>query len=430
MGVSSYHAERSHFTISRPQYARTRPSMPNPLISIAQARLAVAAAVRRLPAETVALDAALGRVLAAEVRAGGDVPPFACSAMDGYAVWPGPAERRLELVGESRAGAPSDREVTEGEAVRISTGATLPPGARAVIPQEETSLDGTSVITRAQVHDGQHVRGAGEDMSAGTPVLAAGRRLGAIELGAAAAAGVGQLVVARRPRVSVICTGDELRAPGEALAPGQIHNSNAPMLTGLAVRLGALAAPAVRLPDEPAATRSGIEAALGSSDVVLISGGVSVGPHDHVKPALAELGVVERFWSVALQPGKPTWFGTVPDGPLVFGLPGNPVSSVVTFSLFVVPALSELVGAPAPRPPWPAAILAEPVTRSPQREQAVRVTLAAAADGQVVATTTGAQGSHRLTSLLAADALAMIPLGAGSCAAGTRVRLEAIASRV
>jgi molybdopterin molybdotransferase len=408
---------------------RIRRSMPDSLITIAAARQAVAGAARRLPTETIGLDGALGRVLAAEVRAAGDVPPFASSAMDGYAVWPGPEGRRLEIVGESRAGAPCEQELREGEAIRISTGAALPPGARAVIPQEETSLDGPALITRAPVRDGQHVRGAGEDMPAGTPVLAAGRRLGAIELGAAAAAGVGRLVVAQRPRVSVICTGDELRAPGEPLGPGQIHNSNAPMLTGLAERLGAAVTPAQRLPDEPEATRSGIAAALGSSDVVLISGGVSVGPHDHVKPALAQLGVVERFWSVALQPGKPTWFGTLPDGPLVFGLPGNPVSSVVAFSLFVVPALSALAGAAVPRPPWPTALLVEPVSRSAHREQAMRVSLTAGEDGQVVAASTGAQGSHRLTSLLEADALAMIPRGDGICEAGTRVRLEAIASR-
>ena len=175
----------------------------------------------------------------------------------------------------------------------------------------------------------------------------------------------------------MLCTGDELRAPGEPLRPGEIHNSNAPMLTGLATRAGAAAAPAERLPDDRAATEAGIAAALGRSDVVIISGGVSVGPHDHVKPVLAALGVEEIFWSVALQPGKPTWFGTRGGEIYVFGLPGNPVSAVVTFSLFVAPALAALQGATPARRLESEAVLGEAVRRNPRREQAVRVRLRA-----------------------------------------------------
>ena len=198
-------------------------------------------------------------------------------------------------------------------------------------------------------------------MRAGALQLTAGSRLTAVELGAAVAAGVGTLSVSRRPRVTILCTGDELRAPGEPLGPGEIHNSNAPMLVGLATGAGALAAPARRLPDDRGATERGIEEALQSSDVVIISGGVSVGPHDHVKPALAELGVEEVFWCVALQPGKPTWFGLLrsgPDQPLVFGLPGNPsrrssrsrCSSPPRWRpCRVVPRRAR----PMRRPPWP-----------------------------------------------------------------------------
>jgi molybdopterin molybdotransferase len=242
------------------------------------------------------------------------------------------------------------------------------------------------------------------------------------------AAGAGAVTVTRRPRVAVLCTGDELRAPGEPLRPGEIHNSNAPMLTGLATSAGAAAGPAGRLPDDRSATERGIASALDGADVVIITGGVSVGPHDHVKPALAALGVREVFWSVALQPGKPTWFGTLGDT-LVFGLPGNPVSAVVTFSLFVAPALASLLGAPAPAPPVPEAALAVDVRRNPRRTQAIRVRLEHGPTGAhpTRARPTGAQGSHILSSLLGADALAMIPSGDGHLAAGTTVQLQALA---
>jgi molybdopterin molybdotransferase len=381
-----------------------------------------------LGTEPVELDDALGRVLAQDVAAAGDVPPFPCSAMDGYAVIAGGAGRTLRIVGESRAGTPSGHELVEGEAMRISTGAALPPGATAVIPQENVELDGGDAIhTTAAAVLGEHIRGAGEDMRAQTVVLNAGTPLGPVALGAAAAAGVGSVIAIRRPRVSVLCTGDELRAPGEPLGPGEIHNSNAPMLTGLARRAGAVTSPARRLPDDRDATADGIGVALARSDVVIISGGVSVGPHDHVKPALDALGVQEVFWSVALQPGKPTWFGVPAAGqPLVFGLPGNPVSAVVTFSLFVAPALAALQGAPDPEPPRPSAVLGEDVTRNPSREQMIRVRLTDA-DEVVRAYPNGAQGSHILTSLLGADALALIPSGEGELPAGTTVALHALA---
>jgi len=402
--------------------------MPVPLISINAARGLVLDAVRPLGSETVALDDALGRVLAEDVTAAGNVPPFPCSAMDGYAVIAGAAGRRLAVVGESRAGTPSSHHLADGEAVRISTGAAVPSGATAVIPQENVVTNGDGAIeTEAEVAPGNHVRGAGEDMREGTVVLTAGTPLGPVALGAAAAAGVGTVTAARRPRVAVLCTGDELRAPGEPLGPGEIHNSNAPMLTGLAQRLGATTPPAQRLPDDREATTTGIGAALDQSDVVIISGGVSVGPHDHVKPALDALGVTEVFWSVALQPGKPTWFGVPAAGhPLVFGLPGNPVSAVVTFSLFVAPALAALQGAPTPAPPRPTAVLGVDVRRNPRRDQMIRVRLAEE-DGATRAYPNGAQGSHILTSLLGADALALIPSGDGDVPAGTTVTLHALA---
>lgn len=411
--------------------------MSTTLIPVAHARESVLEVISQLDPEPVAIDDALGRVLAEDVRAAEDVPPFPSSAMDGYAILAGDSGRRLTLVGESRAGTPAAQAVGDGEAIRVSTGAAIPAGATAVIPQEEVDRTGDEIETRAVSAPGQHVRGAGEDMRAGALQLTAGSRLTAVELGAAVAAGVGTLSVSRRPRVSILCTGDELRAPGEPLGPGEIHNSNAPMLVGLATGAGALTGPAQRLPDDRGATERGIEAALQSSDVVIISGGVSVGPHDHVKPALAQLGVDEVFWSVALQPGKPTWFGVLRSGgrgaesPLVFGLPGNPVSAVVTFSLFVAPALAALQGGPAPRPPHAEAALATDVKRNPRRDQAIRVRLELGGEGvgaaALTAFPTGAQGSHILTSLLGANALAMIPMGEGVLPAGSIVALEALA---
>jgi molybdopterin molybdotransferase len=363
-------------------------------------------------------------VLAADVQVADDVPPFPCSAMDGYAVAPGPAGRALSVVGESRAGTPSEQSLGDGQAIRISTGAAVPESATAVIPQENVSLDGGEgeIVTRAPVHEGDNVRHRGEDMRAGTTVLEAGTLLGAAELGAAVSAGAAQLTVARRPAVQVLSTGDELKAPGEPLGPGEIHNSNGPMLVALAEHQGAVCAPPARLPDDRTATEAGLAEALEHADVVIITGGVSVGPHDHVKPALETLGVEQVFWRVALQPGKPTWFGRR-GRTLVFGLPGNPVSAVVTFGLFVRPALAALQGRAEENRLQSEAVLAIPVARSHDREQAVRVRLERQ-DGRLVATPNGPQGSHIVTSLLGADALALIAPGEGELAAGTIVPLE------
>jgi molybdopterin molybdotransferase len=399
--------------------------MSTALITVAHARELVLDAVSPLATEQVAVDDALHRVLAAEVRAVADVPPFPSSAMDGYAIEAGDSGRVLTITAESRAGSPADRELGRGEAIRISTGGAVPAGATAVIPQEWVQVNGTAIETREAVNPGQNIRPPGDDMHAQTLVLQAGMRLESAELGAAVAAGLGAVTVSRAPRAAVLCTGDELRAPGEPLGPGEIHNSNAPMLSALATNAGADTATPLRLPDDHAATHEGIAAALESSDVVIISGGVSVGPHDHVKPALAELGVEEVFWSVALQPGKPTWFGTR-EGKLVFGLPGNPVSAVVTFSLFAAPALAALQGAALRRTLEPEAVLGADIPRNPSREQAIRVLLERGT-GRPVATPNGPQGSHILTSLLGADALAMVPAGDGVCPAGTVVALEQLA---
>jgi molybdopterin molybdotransferase len=252
-------------------------------------------------------------------------------------------------------------------------------------------------------------------------LLRAGTTLGAAELGVAASVGRASLRCALRPRVAVLATGDELTPPGEPLAAGGIYGSNGFALGALVERAGAVLTGRATVPDTPHGTRDAIRAALAAADVVIVSGGVSVGPHDHVKDALGELGVEEHFWGVRLRPGKPTWFGTR-DGTLAFGLPGNPVSAMVTFQLFARPALAALQGA-GPEAPRVTAVLTHPVARNPRREEAVRVRLRHTDQG-LVAETTGEQGSHMLTSMLGADGLAMIAPGEGELAAGERVEVE------
>jgi molybdopterin molybdotransferase len=396
------------------------------LISVAQARERVLSVTGRLELEQVDVTTALDRVLAEDVLAAGDVPPFACSAMDGYAILAGPPGRTLTVVGESRAGTPTDRGPADGEAIRISTGAAVPAGATAVIRQEDVESSDSVIRTESVVGPGENIRQAGEDLRRGNTVLRSGTVLGAAELGATVAAGAGHVTVARRPVVAVLCTGDELKAPGEPLGPGEIHNSNAVMLAALAASGGALIDRVDRLPDDRARTEAALSAALEGADVVLVSGGVSVGPHDHVKPALASLGVGEIFWGVALQPGKPTWFGQR-ERKLVFGLPGNPVSAVVTFSLFARPALAALQGAAPHRTLEREALLGTAVRRNPGREQAVRVRLERE-QSRTIAHPNGPQDSHLLSSLLGADALAMIPPGDGALEAGSTVALETLAN--
>jgi molybdopterin molybdotransferase len=392
------------------------------LISIDEARGRVLEAVYPLEIEDVALTEALDRVVASDIESPWDVPPFDNSAMDGFAVRAGPPAE-LEVIGESRAGRPSPAEVGPGSAVRISTGAALPAGATAVVPVEQArALDGSGGRVRVgAAAEGANVRRAGEDVRAGELVVRRGAVLGPAELGVAASVGCDVLPCARRPRVAVLVTGDELAEPGEALGPGRIYSSNAFALAGLVERSRATLVLRSTVRDTVESTREALAGALAEADVVCVSGGVSVGPHDHVKPALHELGVAERFWGVALRPGKPTWFGAH-DHTLVYGLPGNPVSAMVTFQLFVRPALAALQGAQAPLTRV-SAVLDDPVPRLPRREQAVRVRLSARDDGWHAAVT-GEQGSHMLTSMLGADGLAMVAPGEGEATPGTPVEVE------
>ncbi|UGS34983.1 molybdopterin molybdotransferase MoeA [Capillimicrobium parvum] len=395
-----------------------------PLLSIAQARDEVRRAITALEPDDLEITAALGRVLAEDVTAAHDVPPFPNSAMDGFAVRSGAAGRRLPITGEARAGRPAGRPLPDGEAFRISTGAVLPEGADAVIEVERVQERDGALVTEIDVDAARNVRTAGEDLAAGTVVLTAGTRLGPAELGVAVSAGRGTLLCGGIPRLAVVATGDELVDPGEPLQPGQIHNSNAVTLGALAQQTGARVFTVSGAADTLDETVEALGIALEEADVLVVSGGVSVGPHDHVKPALEALGVQQRFWGVALRPGKPTWFGTR-EGRLVFGLPGNPVSSMVTFLLFVRPALNAMQGA-AFEAPRRTAVLAERIARFPQRDEAVRVSLATAPDGTLQARPTGPQGSHISSSMLGADALAILEAGDGGVEAGTTVSVEPI----
>jgi molybdopterin molybdotransferase len=384
-------------------------------LNIAQAQAVIAGRSSLLPAETRPIDEALGLVLAEQVIASGDVPSCANSAMDGFAVQAGEAGRTLTVIGESRAGQPADVAVGAGEAIRISTGAVMPEGADAVAPIELADDQGESVRLLEEFESGRNVRLAGEDLRAGDAVLAPGRVLGPAGLGIAVAAGRAELQCVRRARVAVVATGDELREPGAELAPGELHNSNLTTLQALVRAGGGEVVLASHVGDDADATARCLAAALEQADVVVCSGGVSVGPHDHVKGALTELGVEQHFWRVALRPGRPTWFGSH-GAKLVFGLPGNPVSAMVTFLLFVAPALRAIEG--RPQQPTTSVKLGEPIARHSGRDECVRVRLEG---GEAFAT--GPQGSHILSSMTLADALAVIPRGEGSLAAGSQIEL-------
>jgi molybdopterin molybdotransferase len=392
------------------------------LIALDDARALVLEHVSPLGEELVALDAGLGRVLAESVRAPFDVPGYDNSAMDGYALSaagsaPG---ARLRVTMESRAGAPAERALSDGEACAISTGAAIPRGADAVIRVEDTRRDGEHLELAVAVTAAANIRRAGEDVRAGEVVLAPGVRLGPAELGVLAELGRATIGVGMRPRVALVTTGDELVAVGEPLPFGRVHNSGAVVIPALVERAGGVTLSSAHARDDPALVREVLVAAL-EADVAVICGGMSVGEHDHVAAQLAGLGSKCHFAGVALKPGRPTLFATH-GRTLVFGLPGNPVSSLVTFLLFARPALLALAGE-RPDARRAVAALAEEVPQEPGRAQALRCRLELTDDGWR-ARTTGPQGSHVLTSMLDAEAFAMIPAGSGALAAGTRVVIE------
>ncbi len=398
-------------------------------LAVDEARRLLLAEVVAQPAEPVTLAACLDRVTAVPVHAADPLPGFDNSAMDGYAVRSEDLTAgtvALRIVGESRAGFPAEARLGPGEAARISTGAMIPSGADAVVPLEEAREEGGGVVpTAAPVAAGAHVRRAGEDLAAGAEAVPAGRVIGPAELGVLASLGLAEVECAARPRLAILAGGDELLDPGEPPAPGRIYDSNRFALAAMAARAGAEVVHSGRMADDLGQTREAIAAAL-DADFVVLSGGVSVGPHDHVKEALAELGVEQLFWRVALRPGRPTWGGILRRSggrpTLVFGLPGNPVSALVTFRLFAQPALFAASGRD-PDERTATALLTESWPKRAGRAVYLRCRLTLTDAGWEASPTSERQGSHVLSSMLGADCLAVLPAAAERVAAGERVEV-------
>ena len=370
---------------------------------------------------TVGLLEAHGNVLAEDVAAEADIPPFANSSMDGYAVRSSDAYEgaELALIGELPAGADGgDLQVNYGEAVRIMTGAPIPSGADVVVPVERADENGVRVRLHSVGRRGEHVRPAGEDVRAGEVVLTAGRRLGAADIGMLSAIGRVRVLVHPQPRVVVISSGSELLEPGSPSRPGAIRDANSFALTALARECGAAATRLPVVPDDRNALLEAFEGALTQADLLVTTGGVSAGRYDYVKDVLAELGDV-RFTKVGMQPGMPQAFGFLGDVPC-FGLPGNPVSAYVSFEVFVRPALRRMQGRTDLNRPRVTAILEDEVQSPPNRVSFLRVRLHR--DGGVWhARTTGAQGSNILRSVVEADGLAEVPADRTGVYAGERV---------
>jgi molybdopterin molybdotransferase len=390
------------------------------LLSIEEAQRLVLEHAQALESEPVPLEQAAGRILAEPARAVVDLPPFASSAMDGFAVRSADTPGRLRIADvQAAAGSPAASALDSGHAIAIATGGVVPEGADAVVPIEEVVKKDNSIHVEGSIVAGENVRPRGGDAHSGDVVVEAGNRIGAAQIGALAAAGVAEVACALRPRASVIATGSELRRPGEPLEPGQIYEANGVMLAAQLESAGAVVASVRVVADDAEAHRRALEAAL-ECDLVLSSGGVSVGPHDLVRSVAAELGVEEVFWRVAVKPGKPLWFGTR-GRTLVLGLPGNPVSSLVGFEVFVRPALLALQGAAEPRPEFAVGVLARPARRNSARDEFVRARRTAR-DGAVELEALAGQESHMIARAALADALVHIPRGEGDLPAGTPVR--------
>ncbi len=393
------------------------------LLTLEEAQALVLERARPLRAERVPLDRAAGRVLAETVVALVDLPSFPSSAMDGYALRSADAPGTLPVVARIAAGAPTDLRLAAGEAMGISTGGVVPEGADAVIQHEVVVENDNQITISDTVAPGANIRPVGRDIAAGGAVVPAGTRLGAAQIGALAAAGVAETTCVRRPRVAVLTTGSELRAPGTPLGPGEVYEANGVMLAAQLVTEGAVVTRLAAVADEAAEHRHAIEQGL-EHDVLVTSGGVSVGPHDLVRRVEADLGVEEVFWRVAVRPGKPVSFG-VRDQTLVFGLPGNPVSSLVGCELFVRPALRALQGAADPGLRFAAGRLTVPVARNAGRDDLLRARSTVTDDG-VALEPVGGQESHMIVRAAEADALVLVPRGEGELAAGATVRYLAL----
>ncbi len=393
------------------------------LLALEAAQALVLERARPLGVERVALSEAIGRVLAESAAAVVDLPPFPSSAMDGYAVRSADTPGRLPVVQRVAAGAPATRPLTQGEAMGIATGGMVPEGADAVIQHERVVANDNEIEIPDAVATGANVRPVGRDVAAGHAVVQAGARLGPAQIGALAAAGVAEVVCGRRPRVAVLTTGTELREPGSPLGPGEVYEANGVMLAAQLAAEGALVTRLAAVADDDEEHRQALAEGL-EHDVLVTSGGVSVGPHDLVRRVEAELGVEEVFWRVAVRPGKPVSFG-VRGATLVFGLPGNPVSSLVGCELFVRPALRALQGTTDPGPWFGAGRLTVTVERNPARDDLLRARATVTDDGVSLEPVSG-QESHMIVRAAEANALALVPRGDGGLRAGSVVRYLAL----
>ncbi len=391
------------------------------MISVEEARARILADLRPLPAEVVALAEAWGRVSAAPLIARLTQPPADVSAMDGYALRAadGALGAVLEVIGEAPAGHPFAGALGPGQTVRLFTGSLVPDGADAILLQEDAAREAERVRVNEAVRPGRHIRRAGQDFKAGEAVLPAGRRLGARDIGLAAAANHPWIAVHRRPRVGVLATGDEIALPGEPIPPGGIVSSNAHALAAL---IRASGGEGIVLPiasDDLAAIAAVADSAKGI-DMLVTTGGASVGDHDLVVEGLRTRGLEVDFWKIAMRPGKPLLFGRL--GPVpVLGLPGNPVSALVCAVLFLCPALAALSGLRAGPPPSTAARLGAPVAANDARADHLRATLERDPEGRLVATAFPVQDSAMLRRLALADALILRPPHAPAQEAGAEV---------
>jgi len=396
--------------------------------SYEEARRIILEQVAVLPAEETPLHGAAGRVLAADVTMPWDLPRWDNSAMDGFAVrsadCTGPA--RLRVTGSILAGGLPPGPVGPGEAIRIMTGAPVPPGADAIAPIEDVEEGGDAITLRAAVRPGAHVRRRGEDLRAGEVALAAGTVVGPGEVSVIASAGRVAVPVVRRARVAILSTGDELVEPGQPVGPGQVCDSNGVALAAAVTLAGAEPILLGIARDDRPALRALLERGL-AADALITSAGVSAGDRDLVREILDELEVRQVFWKVDIKPGRPTAFGLRGRTP-VFSLPGNPVSSLLTFEQFVRPALLRMMGHRQVFRPLQPALLQEPLAKAPGRVHFVRVRLSRRADGALLASTAGNQETGILKTLLRADGLAIVPAEQGKLEAGQVVMVQLLRS--
>jgi len=392
------------------------------LISVAEAQRLVLERAHRLDPERVPVERAAGRVLAETAGALVDLPPFPSSAMDGFAVRAGDAGvgARLPVVARIAAGSPAEHPLQAGEAMAISTGGAVPEGADTVIPLELVEDSGDAIEIREAVASGANVRERGSDVRTGDTILEPGMRLGPAQVGALAAAGIHEVQCAKRPRVGILVTGSELKQPGAELGPGEIYESNGLLLATALQLAGAVPAQLGVVGDDADEIERAMERALLGFDMLVTSGGASVGPHDLVRETQAGLRVEEIFWGVAVKPGKPVAFGVRRDH-LVFNLPGNPVSVLVTFELFVRPAVNALLGLPEPEPAFRQGALTASVRRNPDRDQFIRARARREGDAVALEPISG-QESHMIARAGRADALIEVVAGDGEVAAGSSAR--------